>query len=58
MEVTGSNRGRLLDPKYDLLTNHQDIVIPSLEREAEKLLKGGTKRYNKASDGFSRLSQG
>ena len=44
MEVTGSNRGTLLDTKYDLLTNHRDIVIPAMEREAEKLSEGGTQK--------------
>ena len=44
MEVTRSNRGTLLDPKYNFLTNHRDIVIPAMEREAEKLSEGGTKK--------------
>ena len=44
MEVTGSNRGTSLDPKYNLLTNHRDIVIPAMEREEGKLSEGGTKK--------------
>ena len=43
-EVTGSNRWTLLDPKYNLLTNRRDILIPAMERKTEKLSEGGTKK--------------
>ena len=44
MEVTGSNRWTLLEPKYNLLTNRRDILIPAMERKTEKLSEGGTKK--------------
>ena len=44
IEVTGSNRGICLDPKYDSITNHRDIFILVIEREAKKTSEGRTKR--------------
>ena len=56
MKMTGSNRGTLLQSKYDLITNHRNIVIPAMKNGGNEIIGRCSKNiYDKILDGPSML---